>query len=408
MDNQIKKDLENTENENKIDLDKPLKPQIPLKIKKQYVVITIFVVFVLFVYSFMKAATPRQKKAETAQQQEQSVTTLDDVSFSSNDILVEKENKVKKEEQLTTIVEKKEVPQDNVQQNNGLDQFILEQLQEEKEYLRAYYERLIQEEQDARTSSMSFKTMTSNNQNSSNSSLGGTETQIGNTGVNFAQEDQNKQAEKKAFLQAAEAAHYYNKHSLIDKISPYEIKAGNIIPGVMITATISDLPGYMLGQVRENIYDTVTGSILLIPKGTRIIGKYDSTVSFGQERILVVWQRLIFPNGKSLGLDNMPGTDMSGLAGFKDKVNNHFFKLLQAVVLSSFVGAGEAIITRDEYGEDDWRYEAGRGGGEVALEFGNKIADRVLAQQPTIEIPMGYRFNIIVNSDLILEPYNKE
>lgn len=406
MENQIKKDLENTENENKVDLSKPIKPKIPLRIKKQYIAGAIVIVVVLFVYAFMDAATPKERKKETAQQQEQNITTLDDVSFSSNDILVERENKTKREEAPITIVEKKEVKQTETQ-NNGLDRFILEQLQEEREYLQSYYDRLIQEEQDARTSSMSFKSMNVTDRNSSNSSLGVSGTQLSNPTINLGNEDPNKQAQKKAFLQAEEAANYYNRHSIIDQISPYEVKAGNIIPGVMITATISDLPGHMLGQVRENIYDSTTGSVLLIPKGTRILGKYDSSISFGQERILVIWQRLIFPNGKSIGLDNMSGTDMSGYAGFKGKVNNHFFKLLQAVVLSSFIGAGEAIITRDEYGEDDWRYEAGRGGGSVALEFGNKIADRVLAQQPSIDVPMGYKFNIIVSSDLILEPYKE-
>ncbi|MCF0172075.1 MAG: TrbI/VirB10 family protein, partial [Fusobacterium varium] len=123
------------------------------------------------------------------------------------------------------------------------------------------------------------------------------------------------------------------------------------------------------------------------------------------DRLLIVWKRLIFPNGKYIGLSNMNGVDLSGYAGFSGKVNNHFFDLLKAVVLSSAMGAGGAIVT--DNGEDDWRTEAGRGAGEVILNFGNKMGDRILNRQPTIEIPQGYRFNITVRSDIVLSPYTK-
>ena len=404
MDEKMKEDLkEKSEN-----LDKPLKATVPLRLNKKWVIGIISVFVILFAYGFFKASTPKQEKKEE-QQQTETLASLDTESFNNNDILIEQERKRKSEEQQTAqLVEVDKVQKKaEVQKDNGLDQYFIEQLQMERELLKAYYTQLLQEEQDARTSAITFKNLNTPQKDNSSVTLSNNGIQTNGSTPMLPIKDPNGQADKKKFLRGEDPSAYYNNHTEMYPISPYEIKAGSIIPGVMITATVSDLPGEMIGQVRENVYDTVTGNHLLIPKGTRIQGRYDSSVTFGQERILVVWQRLIFPNGKSIGLDNMPGVDLSGYAGFKGKVNNHYFKLLQTVVLSSFMGAGEAIITRDEYGEDDWRYEAGRGGGEVAIEFGNKMAERILDQQPSINVPMAYRFNIIVNSDLVLTPYEE-
>ena len=160
----------------------------------------------------------------------------------------------------------------------------------------------------------------------------------------------------------------------------------------------------MTANIREDVYDTVTGKYLLIPKGTRVIGKYRSNISFGQSRVLVIWQRLIFPNGKSLNLDNFEGTDMSGYSGLVGKVDNHTLKLFQGVVLSYILGAAAGII--DNGGENNsWRNNAGKGAGEEIVSIGEAIASRLLAVQPTITIKPGARFNIMVNSDIILEPY---
>lgn len=401
MEDKIKKDLEN---ENKENLDKQIKAKIPLKINKKMVIGIVIAFLALGIYSFKKAAYSLREEKTPKIEEENNVTTLDNAAFSNNDILVEKE-KTKLQKESSSLVEKEEVnkiKEDDVS-NNNLDEYILEQIQSKREVLRDYYSRILQEEQDARTSTMSFKNMDSNKDNS----LTNQRIPQDKKNIVLGNNDPNKQTDKKNFLNDEEASMYYNSHSLINPISSYEIKAGSIIPGIMITGTISELPGYMVGQVREDVYDTITGNYLLIPAGTRILGKYDSNVTFGQERVLVIWQRLIFPDGRSLGLDNMQGTDLSGYAGFKGKVDNHYFKLLQAVILSSFMGAGEVIITEDKYGDDDWRYEAGRGGGEVILEFGDKMAERILDQPPTIEIPQGYKFNIIVNSDLLLVPYEE-
>lgn len=221
-------------------------------------------------------------------------------------------------------------------------------------------------------------------------------------------EDQNYQSQKKEFLKSEDAKDNYNKYSEQEIFSPYEVKAGSIIPGILLTGINSDLPGTILGTVREDVYDSVTGNYLLIPKGTKIKGTYDSGISYGQTRILVVWQRLIFPNGKSLNLDKFSGVDMSGFAGMTGKVNNHTYELFKAVVLSSILGAGTSIITdKKDNDDEDWKSSAGNGAGEQILTIGSNISNKILGIQPTIEISQGSRFNIIVESDLILNPYKR-
>lgn len=278
------------------------------------------------------------------------------------------------------------------------------------EKLEAYYDKMLSEEIAARTGVIEF----GNNAAEGDYSGRLPDINIKDTGGldlsalarrGDSSDDFNKQPEKKAFL-SENANKNYNSSLLEMPISKYEIKAGGIIPGVMLTGINSDLPGTMTASVRENVYDTVTGKYLLIPRGTRVVGKYSSNVSFGQSRVLVVWQRLIFPNGKSLNLDNFEGADMTGYSGLVGKVDNHTLKLFQGVVLSSILGAAAGII--DDGGESNsWKNNAGRGAGEEIVSIGEAIASRLLAVQPTITIKPGARFNIMVNSDIILEPYHR-
>ena len=133
-------------------------------------------------------------------------------------------------------------------------------------------------------------------------------------------QDQNKQLSKQAFLRQKVDVETFSGYFIQDRLSDYQVFAGTVIPGLMITGVDSDLPGTIIGQVAENVYDTATGAYLLIPQGTKIIGRYDSQTTFGQSRVLVVWNRLIFPNGKSVLLGNMSGADREGYSGFHDKV----------------------------------------------------------------------------------------
>jgi len=146
--------------------------------------------------------------------------------------------------------------------------------------------------------------------------------------------DQNNQDAKQAFLDR-DADNIYNSHGLVSPRSPYQVMAGNIIPASLVTGLNSDLPGQVIGQVTENVYDTVTGQHLLIPQGSRLMGRYDSVIAFGQSRALVVWTRLILPNGDSIQLDNLPSSDSQGFAGLRDKVDRHTWQFIKGAALSS-------------------------------------------------------------------------
>ncbi|MDO4689829.1 MAG: TrbI/VirB10 family protein [Fusobacterium sp.] len=215
--------------------------------------------------------------------------------------------------------------------------------------------------------------------------------------------DGNRQESKKNFLMNEPAQRFYQENFLVAQLSEFELKAGDFIPATMITGINSDLPSKaVVAQVSENVFDSISGRNLLIPQGTKIIGTYDSSITFGQERLIIIWQRLIFPNGKTIGLDNMQGVDLSGQAGIDGLVDNHFSTLLKGVLLSSLLGSA-ASITVDKR---DWRGAAADGAGQQIVAIGETFAEKALSRQPTIIIEKGTRFNITVHSDLILEPYN--
>lgn len=218
--------------------------------------------------------------------------------------------------------------------------------------------------------------------------------------------DQNRQASKKAFLYEEKRNNFVLNSAIVPALSPYTVTAGDFIPAVVITGMNSDLAAKtIVAQVSENIYDTINHKFLLIPQGTRILGKYDSNVTWGQERLLVVWQRLIFPDGSSLDLDNMQGVDLTGQAGITGKVNNHFASLLKGVLLSSALGAAGAVVTDND---DNWRNAAASGAGEQIITIGDKFASKALDRQPTITIKAGDRFNIMVHADMLLRPYKSQ
>jgi type IV secretion system protein TrbI len=225
-------------------------------------------------------------------------------------------------------------------------------------------------------------------------------------------QDQNMQQEKRDFTKEEKtqgsAKEAYLKNPLIPAFSRYEVKAGSIIPGVMITGINSDLPGKLVGQVRENVFDTVTGHHLLIPQGTRVIGAYDSKVAYAQERVLIVWTRLIFPNGDSIDLEGMDGVDLSGYAGLTDKVNNHWTKIIAGVVLSSVLSAGSKVAAgNNQVGTASFGQQAASGASEAVNTVGAKFTEKNLNIQPTLEIRPGSKFNVFVNKDMILKRYKQ-
>lgn len=193
-------------------------------------------------------------------------------------------------------------------------------------------------------------------------------------------------------------------------VSPYEIKTGTVIPGVMIGGINSDLPGQIIAQVRENVWDTASGHHLLIPQGARLVGLYDNQVTRGQSRVLVAWTRIIYPDGSSVDLGSMPGADQGGYAGVRDKVNNHYMKVFGDALLMSLFSAGIQLSqpdsTNQNGGYTSQQIIAGSLGQQLG-QAGMQITQKNLAIQPTLEIRPGYRFNIMVTKDMILAPWKE-
>jgi len=195
----------------------------------------------------------------------------------------------------------------------------------------------------------------------------------------------------------------YNSSELQSPKSPYQVMAGTLIPATLVTGLNSDLPGQVIGQVTENIHDTVTGRHLLVPQGAKLIGTYESRNSFGQTRAFVSWTRLIFPNGDSIVLDDLGAVDGQGFAGLRDKVDGHTGKIIKASVLSSVLGIGAELATDD----DDRIIRALQNSGQQTLNVaGQRMVDRSLGVEPTITIRPGWRFSVLVSRDLILKPYS--
>ncbi len=219
---------------------------------------------------------------------------------------------------------------------------------------------------------------------------------------------ENRQDEKEAFLSRAGDFDTHINDSLHAPKSKYQILAGTMIPGVLLTALNSDLPGYIEGQVTQNIYDNVSGDYLLVPQFTRVIGRFDSKITYGQERVLVVWQRLIFPNGKSISIEAMAGTDADGTSGLSSDVDNHIWTtLVPGIVLGSVLGAGAQVAAGTiNTQQADFGQLAAAGSAKNINEAGQEITQRNLAIQPTLRKAPGERFSIFCHKDITLEPYH--
>ncbi|NTU98032.1 MAG: TrbI/VirB10 family protein, partial [Chlorobiaceae bacterium] len=200
---------------------------------------------------------------------------------------------------------------------------------------------------------------------------------------------QNMQDRKNDFFVngAGEEKEYVPK-SMQSPLSKYEIKAGSVIPVLLVTAINSDLPGNVVAMVSEDVYDTRTGDYLLIPKGTRVLGRYDSMVSYGQSRVQVNWNRIVRPDGSSIVLDNMPGVDLAGNSGYKDKVDNHFDRLAGGVILSSLLSVG-ASVSQGPYTDESsmtLQQRMAANVGQNINDVGSQITRKNLDIQPTIKI----------------------
>lgn len=225
--------------------------------------------------------------------------------------------------------------------------------------------------------------------------------QAGLAGQNL---DPNGQTRKEDFFNSDLAKLGYLPNQVVNQQSLYELKRGSVIPATLITGINSDLPGRITAQVSQNVYDSATGHRLLVPQGTKLMGRYDSKVSFGQSRVLVVWTDIIFPNGATLQIGGMAGTDAEGYGGFNDQVDNHYFRTFGSAVLLALIGTGidmaipeSSTVSNRETASDAARRNFAETFGRVAERTINKNLD----VQPTLEIRPGYRFNVLVDQDIV-------
>jgi type IV secretion system protein VirB10 len=225
-----------------------------------------------------------------------------------------------------------------------------------------------------------------------------------------AQADASGQREKQAFLAQpgdTTGASDDLQATLRDPSSPYLVMAGTTIPAVMVGGINSDMPGMVIGQVAENVYDTATGNDLLIPQGARLIGQYDNSVSMGQTRVGVIWNRIIYPDAESIDLGSMEGADQGGYAGFHDLVNTHFWSKIGNALLISIAGAGVQLSQPQAVNGQNYNSQqiAAAALGQQFGELGQEYARAGLSIPNTLKIRPGYRFVVMVNKDMHLRPY---
>lgn len=209
------------------------------------------------------------------------------------------------------------------------------------------------------------------------------------------------QAAKRSFLRASEGGQTESGYRVAQPSSPYVVQAGSIISAALITGIRSDLPGIITAQVTQNVYDSVTGKDLLIPQGSRLIGEYDSQVSFGQNRVLLAWDRLILPDGRSIQLDRLPGADASGYAGLQDRVNQHWGGMLRAALISTLLSVGTEVGNSED---DDLVRALRQGTSESIGRTGQDLVRRQMNVQPTLTIRSGFQLRVLVTRDIVIAP----
>jgi type IV secretion system protein VirB10 len=259
-------------------------------------------------------------------------------------------------------------------------------------------QRRLAEEEAARTSRVFFQTAVVG---AATRDANGNIATTNSTGPDLG--GQTPQDRQLAFLQAAADRQIVAPDRVMPPASPYVLQAGAVIPAALITGIRSDLPGQITAQVTENVYDSPTGRALLVPQGTRIIGQYDSGVGFGQRRVLLVWTRLIFPNGRSIVLERQPGADAAGYAGLEDGVDFHWRELFKAAALSTILSVGAEAGSSGE--ESDIVRALRSGASDSVSQVGQQIVQRQLQIAPTLTIRPGFPVRVIVSRDLVLEPY---
>jgi type IV secretory pathway VirB10-like protein len=262
-------------------------------------------------------------------------------------------------------------------------------------------QRIAQEQEAARVSHLFATTNVSQTTAVAASTPAATQPPAGSSGGSA---DLTSQDHKLAFLNGAVDRRTTSPDRIQAPASKYILQAGAVIPAALITGLRSDLPGQVTAQVTEDVYDSPTGKILLIPQGARLVGQYDAQIAFGQTRALLVWNRLIMPNGRSIVLERQPGADTEGYAGLEDEVDNHWGTLFKAAILSTLLSVGsEAGMSGNNNGSLAEAIQQGMS--QSVNQTGQQVVSRSLNIQPTITIRPGFPVRVMVTHDLVLEPY---
>jgi type IV secretion system protein VirB10 len=226
--------------------------------------------------------------------------------------------------------------------------------------------------------------------------------------------DPSAQRDKEDFERRAGSNGQWSLNSKRSPGAQFELKSGTVLPGIMISGINSDLPGTLIAQISQHVFDTATGKYLLIPQGSRLYGRYDSRVIMGQERVLVAWNRVILPDGSSLDLGSMPGVDQSGYAGFTDSTNNHYMRLFGSALIMSMITGGmsysvDTLSNNNNNTNNNNPSVQDEMGSALAATMGQasmNLLNKNLNIAPTLEIRPGYRFNLVVVKDIAFEaPY---
>lgn len=224
-------------------------------------------------------------------------------------------------------------------------------------------------------------------------------TPAGTTDVAQAAAPQSEAARRQGFLNRASDWRTVSSERLAGLVSPYILQAGSVIPAALITGIRSDLPGMVTAQVTQNVYDSPTGRIILIPQGARLIGDYDADVAFGQSRVLLAWNRLIMPDGRSINLERQPASDPAGFAGLQDRTDYHWGGVLKAALVSTLLGIGSELGAGDE---GSLARAIRRGSQDSVNRAGEQIVSRELNVRPTLTIRPGHPVRVLVTRDLVL------
>lgn len=218
------------------------------------------------------------------------------------------------------------------------------------------------------------------------------------------------QSQHKAFIAENKNGDDGYLHALVEApIGKHELLAGSVIPAVLLTALHSDLPGFVTAMVRQTVYDSLNHRVVVIPQGSKLVGRYSSDVAYGQTRALIAWNRLIFPDGSMIDLQGMSGTDGQGQSGFEDQVDNHYVKVFGSSILMSILGTAAQLsqpANNVPMTQPTPQQQAAASLATGLENTGNKMLEKNLGIQPTIKIRSGYLFNVMVNKTMIMPAWS--